>query len=304
MKEIWPKEFPECQDGASELAHKYYDDSIPWEDGRHVNLLVLAESHARTSEATYGAKMSETTSIPQEARDLHHGHLNLVHCLTYGEDHLLDETVEVDGSAKMGTFDFWKVFGVLAGALDEWIELLEDGADIHEIPDVRTYTEQWSKGHTTDEERIQNKIDLLKRLKDLGIVLADISPYSIYAGNGSIQKVNKTTGNTYWTPKHSLATKTKKELIKTAYLGYAKPLIETLRPKYILVLGVSGFQIIKEAGLMDVCEKVGAEVLGCTMHPSHKQSDQAKRMRLLRQIHNAGKLAEAESKKLSSQSPT
>jgi len=87
-----------------------------------VRLLVLVESHAATHRQLTGTKLAD----PNLAELLGHlGHLNLVHCLTYGEFWLLTQMLkkeEMDATVlngcKRGTPQFWRVLAALAGIVD------------------------------------------------------------------------------------------------------------------------------------------------------------------------------------------
>jgi hypothetical protein len=128
-----------CPVESALLAHQYYMKHVPQHnphDSNHrIRLLVLGESHATT--------MSEVSGLPQRSgneSDLHFGHLNLVHCLSYGEPQLLRYPVDATndsstkgkndkdlekrlqcqiGSINSGTPQFWKLLSTLAGELDD-----------------------------------------------------------------------------------------------------------------------------------------------------------------------------------------
>lgn len=84
-----------------------------------VKLMILAEFHAATPFEILDAKISiKACDFPQQLlREHHFGHINVVHCPTYGDVWALDDVN--DNGVKTGAVSFWWVFGALSGLLDQ-----------------------------------------------------------------------------------------------------------------------------------------------------------------------------------------
>ena len=113
-----------------------------------VRLLVLAESHATTHRRLTGARLADPALAQRVG---HRGHLNVVHCLSYGESWMLEQEEKEEETAaeaplgrnsssssssseksnekdkmdatvlngcKRGTPQFWRVLAALAGIVD------------------------------------------------------------------------------------------------------------------------------------------------------------------------------------------
>jgi hypothetical protein len=137
----------ECAD-----AHRVY-----WRPTR-VRILLLAESHVytTTSELDYQIDSHNLvdTNIPR-------AFVRLVYCLGYGENDLLNKPI-LD-RRNSGTPQYWKIFY-------SCINRVCSNEDF--VPILRRCT--------TFEERIWNKITLLRRLKEMGIWLVDASLAALY----------------------------------------------------------------------------------------------------------------------------
>ena len=109
----------------------------------------------------------------------------------------------VDNSFKprAGTPQFWKVFF----------------SCIHMIENNESFTP--ILGKTSNKQRILNKIELLKILRDRGIWLMDTSIVALY---------NKGTK-----PKSKVIDKS----LKISWEGYTRPLLEEVDPHHIIVIG-------------------------------------------------------------------
>ena len=207
-------------------------------------------------------------NIPHVDDDEHTtGHLNLVHCLSYGESWLLekhDDSNKDDNETTFkskGTPPFWRLLATLAGQvdiedgkedpLDPYIEAWNNGKGVSRTKaDVATRMEQDHLrdtyqqlffniigGKVKRKERVKHKVCILKTLQQRGIVFADVCPLPIYVAGGTKEAVNKKTGETYWTPSYKLSTREYKNVVGAAWEHYAVPMIQELRPQRIVVLG-------------------------------------------------------------------
>lgn len=81
--------------------------------------MIMAESHASTAASLVG----EPCVLGRELQSFHR-HLNLVHCLSYGEPWMLPKvrleclTPTIRRGIESGTQQFWRVMSALAGELD------------------------------------------------------------------------------------------------------------------------------------------------------------------------------------------
>lgn len=87
--------------------------------------------------------------------------VRFVYCLGYGEDKLLDGTVERNS----GTPQFWKIFQACMGGPDKFHEILKTGE------------RNWL-------QRVKNKAALLSLMKERGIWLLDASVVALYPKHG------------------------------------------------------------------------------------------------------------------------
>jgi hypothetical protein len=235
---IWPKgekiqEVKTTLDNAKR-ADAFYRSHLPPTKSTAVKLLILSESPCYTSEDL--AKLKIDTDLLKAAgitlpKDAPEGHVNLWHCLTYGEPSLVDASTPLALSDKDnsticgGTWAFWKVFATLAGATD----VQKDGYDpLKSQETIETAYKRFMKPDTKDtkatrDARILLKNKVIEKLSELGIVLLDVSPFSIYLGGTNIRVKNRTTGIEYWTrdPEFVLDNKTYKAIVQAAFNVYS-----------------------------------------------------------------------------------
>ncbi len=132
--------------------HRWY-----WRPER-VRVVLLAESHVFTTRGELARTMALPASAPP---DLPRGFVRLVYCLGYGENDLLDRPIESPRNG--GTPQFWKIFF-------SCVNRVGGNGDFAPIQASRT----------PPDERVANKLDLLRRLRDLGVWLLDTSPAALY----------------------------------------------------------------------------------------------------------------------------
>jgi hypothetical protein len=259
------------------LAHRYYSNvwSPPPTPYAPVKLMIIAESHASTPSSLVGAPFVDGSEAMQA---LHLGHLNLVHCLSYGEAWMLPEeclqglTPSSRRGVERGTRQFWRVLSALGGELDP-----TDGRDPLEEDTLEAISAAFAhiegarknEGIESRLRRLSAKIAIMEALQNRGILLIDVSPVPIYAG-GSVEKfINKTTGHEYHSKTNKLPQATYKRVIQTAWTMYAKHLVNHYRPTNVLLFGLGVEAAIGERVIRSEVEKAGGAYLGAVQHPSY-----------------------------------
>ena len=141
LERHWPEDMKEylASPAAIQRADSYYREYVPL-SGK-VNLLVLSESPAFTAEELMALRMDDQlrnelfrdpTDHNNERsanREIPSGHLNLVHCLSYGEPWTIDENQReallrqprgktLLRKVSCGTPTFWRILSTLAGDMD------------------------------------------------------------------------------------------------------------------------------------------------------------------------------------------
>jgi len=112
------------------------------------------------------AELARTIALPATvSQDLPRGFVRLVYCIGYGENELLNRVVEFPRNG--GTPQFWKILYSCANAITT-------NGDVAPI----------QSSMTTREERVANKVALLRRLRELGVWLLDTSPAALYFRGG------------------------------------------------------------------------------------------------------------------------
>ena len=288
MKELWPKKagYPPIEPLSScLLANRYYVHHAP--EPSNTNLLILAESHASADPSIVGCSLKETGL--EEVNPVHFGHLNLVHCLSYGEEWLLSNEKldsldkKLRRSIGAGTYKFWRLFSALSGDLDHDGNLendpLADKNDTH-LSKLFLKIEKKNKNCI---ERVNEKTRILEKMKERGILMVDVSPVPIYIGGGGNTStlVNKKTGNLYTSKTQSMTDPEKRRLLRAAWKHYASALIERIRPKYVLVLGCSVMGAISKESMADVVSNGKSTFLGHVFHPSSNECCADERFKLI-----------------------
>jgi hypothetical protein len=117
----------------------------------HVRVVVLAESHVWTSSDELRSRVLQPNGIET-------GFARFVYCLGYGEPQLVEPAVEPN----LGTPQFWRLF--------------HDTVHGPAIPDARVM----KAGEADSQKRVQNKLDLLEKMRSTGIWLLDASVSALY----------------------------------------------------------------------------------------------------------------------------
>jgi hypothetical protein len=116
-------------------------------------VVLLAESHVYTTTSELTAELRPATMLPS---DLPRGFVRLVYCLGYGENAWLESPIT--SPRNNGKRQFWEIFY----------------SCVHQVS-TRTAFHPIHKSRTVSAIRMQNKIDLLHKLQDLGVWLVDAS---------------------------------------------------------------------------------------------------------------------------------
>ena len=181
------------------------DNAEPWESVElveeyrrywrpdNVRIILLAESHVHTTDEDSEFKLSPRKDLPNYPRD----YTRFVYCLAYGENSLLENGCPKNNR---GTWQFWKLFH----------SCINGNADCAPI---------LKKGTPNNEKRIQNKINLLYSLKELGIWLVDTSIIALY------NKGKK--------PKKLIMT----EALQTSWDKYTGQIVKEANPDFVIVIG-------------------------------------------------------------------
>lgn len=281
----WPegkKEFLASVEAIA-LADALYRHHFPT-NGQPVRLVVLSESPAFTPTKLMKYRMDPVVAQKHGISDASAlTHLNLVHCLSYGESWTVEgATIEADilsnRSLCSGTPAFWRVLSALAGDTD--ITTASDGT-IHDplaTEDKKEFRNAFAhvigggqKDQTVREQRLRAKVDVLRRMQERGIVFFDVCPLPIYLGGEKIIRISKKTGKEYWTPKHKLGERNYRNLVQTSFAEYALPLLCELSPERVVILGKKIESAIGGAQTIQQALPQGCQYLGVMDHPSYNR---------------------------------
>jgi hypothetical protein len=285
VKAVWPKAHEQYLVGlpkavqTTDYYYRDYDkDTSPFtdvvEEQERLNLVVIGESHARTNPATVGKQILPHFQglVPKKYRK---GHINLVHCLSYGETWLAGID---DKGANAGTHQFWKLQRVLGGTDEEITEenfkgifapLLKEGTD--------------------GEERVRLKCSIMDQMERRKIKLVDMTPAYIYLAAGTVERPSqKKAKGTYTDRKATIKGKPEKAIIQYSWEHYIKPYLESHRPHNVVILGKSLNQLIGESEICHFLTSIGANYQGTHLHPSAHllPSQRIAELNKMRQIAN------------------
>ena len=296
LEAVWPDEetapsFP-ADVSASILANEYYLKSLPlfnYSDEFKTNVLFLAESAAVTPALALGKPFTVESITDDVLREelggllqKHHlGHVNLVHCPTYGELPFIDlegedlsegEQKSIDG----GTPQFWRVLLAISGYYDQFAS---GKAENDPLRNQTLYKESADfvigtaagRNPNTRAQRIKNRIRVMDEMQARGNVLADVCPVPLYAGVGSSFKCYSKKNKRWYTDrKIKFKASSKRKILQVSWREYGEELVEYYRPRKLVILGKSIHDAIgKEAHLL--VESFGGEYVGYVNHPSWNQ---------------------------------
>jgi hypothetical protein len=274
---MWPKDKMQFMTSVSTatLVDAHYRASIPSEGP--VKLAVLSESPCFTRDDLVAMKADPTileeAGMEELAEDLLF-HVNLVHCLTYGEAWTIDPTTIPEKSEDKkrqysnGTPAFWKFLATMAGRVD----VDEEGNDpLQSQETIDKAFEPLTRSPKKLCARLKYKIQILKDLKEKGIVLIDVSPFAIYFGSKTVTRYNQKTGKPYYTPAYKLSSKEYNMIISTAFETYSGPFLHDIKPENVLVLGKNVGNVLcnkKNGMLQNLLNGFNGNLLDVLTHPS------------------------------------
>jgi len=145
-RDIIGRERAECLDAAVEVERL----RLAYRPER-VRVVVLAESHVWTSRGEIRSRVLQPNGI--ETR-----FARFVYCLGYGEPQLVEPAV----APNRGTYQFWRLF--------------HDTVHGPSIPHAGVM----KAGEGDSQKRVQNKLDLLEKMRNDGIWLVDASVSALY----------------------------------------------------------------------------------------------------------------------------
>lgn len=131
----------------------------------NVRVVLLAESHVFTHNADREITIQPIPELPGYPTT----YVRFVYCLAYGERSLTNDPLHPN---RDGTPQFWKLFFSCANP-------------IHDRDDFRPIL-----SYTPESQRILNKSNLLKRMKEMGIWLVDASIVALYNKGKKIPKMS------------------------------------------------------------------------------------------------------------------
>lgn len=168
-----------------------------WRPSNKINVILLAESHVFTTDMDRQFRLNPIDSLPDYPKQ----YAKFVYCLAYGEDSL---TVGNNHPAtRDGTPQFWKILF----------------SCVNQIESNESFARISKSGTPDDEQRILNKIELLKSLRDRGVWLVDASVMALY--DSGIKP----------------PTRVMRQAITASWLGYTQNVIQEANPDHIIVIG-------------------------------------------------------------------
>jgi len=163
----------------------------------NTNVILLAESHVLTSDDDFKIKI-EYSDFQNFIPNYPNGFVRFVYCVGYSESSLFKNKLTDPSFRNLGTRQFWKIFCACI------------------FDNEKIFYDSILKGKTKNlEERVRNKIRILKKMKEKGIWLVD----------GSIVGINR------------LPTKIKRDIISLSWNHYVKNIVLKSEPKAIVFIG-------------------------------------------------------------------
>jgi len=166
---------------------------------KEIKIVLLAESHVYTDEQDSEVKYKRL-AINEIIPNYPQHFVRFVYCLGYGENEILERTIKKN----MGTPQFWKIFSscVAESANNEAL-------GFHKV--LKTQTPNF-------EQRLKNKVNILRKMQEKGIWLLDASIVGIYRSGIKNQK-------------------TIKRIIEICWKNHIANVINESQPKHIIVIG-------------------------------------------------------------------
>ena len=294
LSSVWPKskDEPSFPDDVHTpiLTNEYYLCSMPTThcDGHfNGNILFLAESPAFTPLPSLGQPYNVrciNDAVLHTMHTLlgqHHvGHINLVHCPTYGElpfiqlnsAQMISKGEEC--SIDTGTPQFWKTMLVLSGYFDCYANREEKDDPLWNVLLFRDSFEfligkRNEKSMEARARQIIQRIQVLENVKRRGVILADVCPVPIYSGiRNTVMRINQSMGLPYKDQGIKFEGNSKQQIIKAAWASYGVDLVKHYKPRHLVILGKGVHEAIGQDELQSVMQGMGGEYLGYIKHPS------------------------------------
>lgn len=171
----------------------------------NVRVILLAESHVFTSDEDRKVKTIATTELSSYPSEF----ARFVYCLAYGENDLIESSNDLKNS---GSPQFWKI-------LLSCCQAINDRDDFYKV----------LKKETSFDERIKNKLDIIKTLKDAGVWLVDASVVALYQGGGASPSRSK-----------------KEKAIRESWNAYTKDVVLSAKPNHLICIGKGVAGVIKK----------------------------------------------------------
>jgi hypothetical protein len=171
-----------------------------WKPER-VNVILLAESHVFTSDDDFKIKINYS-NFKELIPNYPDGFVRFVYCIGYSESDIFSNHPN-SSFINPGTWQYWEIFSACASS------------------DLNTVLKKEMPRHV---ERIKNKINLLKKLREMGIWLVD----------SSIAGIN------------GLPNKLKREIIMLSWNNYVKNIVLDENPKAIIFIGKPVKDVLKD----------------------------------------------------------
>jgi hypothetical protein len=193
------KEFPRARVDSFEVVRQVEEYRQFWKPEK-ISVILLAESHVYTDEVDFGREFHK--SILEEILPYHPTHfVRFVYCLGYGEDELLTGTRTLRKNT--GTPQFWKIFSSCISK---------------NVDDLRFYR-ILRTGTPSTIRRLQNKVNVLRQMKEMGIWLLDASIVGLYGNGLRSDQI------------------TCRRIIEICWENYVGKVVENAQPKFIIVIG-------------------------------------------------------------------
>jgi hypothetical protein len=165
---------------------------------KRTSVVLLAESHVYTTCSELARK---ATHLDSAENGVPRGFVRLVYCLGYGENALLDQDINTPKNS--GTPQYWKLFYSCVHR----VKANEDFAPV-------------LKAQTRLAERIQNKLALLRELREAGVWLVDTSLAALFRPGGK-------------KPSPEL----REKCLQTSWDRYVRQVVLNAKPSQIVCIG-------------------------------------------------------------------
>jgi hypothetical protein len=175
-----------------------------------VKVVLLAESHVFTEDVERKILIAELNADTLPNYPIHY--VKFVYCLAYGEKDLTKNNAH---PPRDGTPQFWKIF---------YSCVKKPSCNIDFQPVLKK---------TPFQERLSNKVNLLRQLKSRGIWLVDASIVAVYDDGQKKKEMKK--------------------VIETSWKNYTKDVIKEANPSYVICIG-KGVSAIVETDLKSIIQ--------------------------------------------------